>query len=743
MRLLDTLTGQFTDANLDETQYAILSHTWDEEGEQTYEELKKIQRRYVGRRRASKSLRATLSSHRPSQRLTLWLNRITALMLDIRSSDNEANIIPLCARLLDPRTPAWHLNSSTLPQELPSKLFRGCIWDDRRLSPKIREACAVARTNGYRYVWIDSCCIDKSSSSELSEAINSMYEWYARADVCYAYLADVPPGVDHQAEDSFFRKSRWFTRGWTLQELIAPRRVEFLSKDWAPVGSKHVLARLVENVTKIDYKALLHLESLDNFSVAQRLSWAANRETTRREDRAYSLLGIFDIHMPTLYGEGDRAFRRLQELIMQRLPDQSLFAWGLLYLDSRFSSNPDLAYTTKILHAKPLPYGQRHLLSGSPDSFKNCEAVSTIRRDATTTLASSSHRSKIEYASTPYGICTQFQMIPLTRDLLLRVIPDAEDVQLKFDAPEDYRWYLAILECEHAERPGDRLGRVCYIPPSDSDVEFVYTGSIVVSSERNYSSWPSHLFPLSPETIEYCRSQTELKTVYIPHPDRRDLLWSLQLQPYTSIKLVLLPETRDALRSQGYSASLSDPDPDHPTTQRLALSNDEHAIAVEFQHVLEDDGEAFTIDAAVEMSVHLRVDSGTGTMDSDRADRPTVSWTDSSVFGWRPRLDFERVMLSALGGAGTVTVDLALDFAGAGSYVLRVEIRSEASRTSSAVELPVGGDQRSEMGRNGERDVPVGEVGTEDEGSVEDVDEMAGVEVREAAVTRDRHCQRA
>ena len=216
--------------------------------------------------------------------------------------------------------------------ELPSKAFRRSIWDDRQLSPKIRDACAIARKNGYRYIWIDSCCIDKSSSSELSEVINSMYQWYSLADICYAYLADVPPGDDHHAEDSRFRESRWFRRGWTLQELIAPVWVEFLSQDWASIGSKQALVTLVEGVTSISYEALLKLKPLDAFSVAQRLSWATKRQTTREEDRAYLLLGIFDINMPTLYGEGDCTFRQLQDWIMQRIPDQSLFTWGDVFL---------------------------------------------------------------------------------------------------------------------------------------------------------------------------------------------------------------------------------------------------------------------------------------------------------------------------------------------------------------------------------------------------------------------------
>ncbi|EJF56680.1 hypothetical protein DICSQDRAFT_24946, partial [Dichomitus squalens LYAD-421 SS1] len=192
---------------------------------------------------------------------------------------------------------------------------------------KIREACRVAREAGYRYLWIDSCCIDKTSSSEQTESINSMYLWYGRAGLCYAYLADVPSGKNPHEPYSAFRSSRWHKRGWTLQELIAPSGVTFLADDWTEIGGKHTLFELIEEITGIPYQALLHVKSLGEFSVAQRLSWAAQRQTTREEDRAYSLLGIFNIYMPTLYGEGSRAFRRLQEEIVRRIPDLSLFAW--------------------------------------------------------------------------------------------------------------------------------------------------------------------------------------------------------------------------------------------------------------------------------------------------------------------------------------------------------------------------------------------------------------------------------
>ncbi|KAI0364154.1 HET-domain-containing protein [Pilatotrama ljubarskyi] len=202
-----------------------------------------------------------------------------------------------------------------------------------RMSPKIRNCCIFAERAGYAWVWIDTCCIDHNSSAELSEAINSMFAWYADADVCYAYLYDVGDHEDPSSRDSAFRRSRWYERGWTLQELIAPVRVVFLSQTWRTLGSKHTLASVVEEVTAVQKEILTHERSLDSISVAQRMSWASKRQTTRIEDRAYSLLGIFRINMPTIYGEGLRAFARLQEEILRQIPDQSIFAWGPLHAD--------------------------------------------------------------------------------------------------------------------------------------------------------------------------------------------------------------------------------------------------------------------------------------------------------------------------------------------------------------------------------------------------------------------------
>ena len=173
--------------------------------------------------------------------------------------------------------------------------------------------------------WIDTCCIDKSSSSELSEAINSMFRYYSDAEVCYAFLSDVnPDDVAYSLPDKF-KASRWFTRGWTLQELIAPGVVEFYNSKWESIGSREKLLDLVVDITGIS-ESYFATGDLTKFSAAEKLSWAAERTTTRTEDVAYSLLGLLDINMPLLYGEGTRAFLRLQEEILRQYADDSIFA---------------------------------------------------------------------------------------------------------------------------------------------------------------------------------------------------------------------------------------------------------------------------------------------------------------------------------------------------------------------------------------------------------------------------------
>ena len=187
---------------------------------------------------------------------------------------------------------------------------------------KIRFCGEQARRDGLQYFWVDTCCIDKSNAVELQEAITSMFRWYRDAAKCYVYMSDVPTAKRKRsasqsefAWESAFRASRWFTRGWTLQELLAPSSVEFFSQEGNRLGDKKSLERQIHEITGIAVSAI-HGASLSQFSVEERLLWAENRQTTRKEDKAYSLLGIFDVYMPLIYSEGrDNALSRLKEEI--------------------------------------------------------------------------------------------------------------------------------------------------------------------------------------------------------------------------------------------------------------------------------------------------------------------------------------------------------------------------------------------------------------------------------------------
>lgn len=276
-RFLDTHTGEFVwKSDPSTTRYAILSHTWRSEaegGEQTYDAVRKLQ-----------------SKVRVFPRLVL------------RSASSRCR---RCGEHISP------------------------FFFQSKLSKKIKSLCKVARKAGYRLVWVDSCCIDQSSSAELSEAIKSMWDWYKLADVCYAYLADVQSTEDPRKRFSSFRASRWHRRGWTLQELIAPDNVVFLTSDWEVLNTKMGLATTLDEITGINFAIFTGRMDVNTISVACRLSWGASRDTTRIEDHAYSLMGIFGVHMTPIYGEGTNAFLRLQEEIIRSIPDQSIFAWGL------------------------------------------------------------------------------------------------------------------------------------------------------------------------------------------------------------------------------------------------------------------------------------------------------------------------------------------------------------------------------------------------------------------------------
>lgn len=268
-------------------------------------------------------------------------------MTPFETSETVSPCHPLAMRLLNARTlefewfededlvPRYAILSHTWGANEPT--YRDMhkyrlLVKSRQKFEKIWRCAILALRDGVEYFWVDTCCIDKTSSAELSEAINSMFRWYKKAHVCYVYMDDAPAtpvDTSWEASESWiekFKASRWFTRGWTLQELIAPSRLIFLSQDWITIGTKHGLYNEIEAATNIP-KDVLRTGDFEHASIAQRMSWAANRSTTRKEDVAYSLMGLFDVYMPMLYGEGERAFLRLQEEIIKRSDDMSIFGW--------------------------------------------------------------------------------------------------------------------------------------------------------------------------------------------------------------------------------------------------------------------------------------------------------------------------------------------------------------------------------------------------------------------------------
>jgi hypothetical protein len=238
--------------------------------------------------------------------------------------------------LRDNELPPYAILSHTWGQDCEEVTFEDMINDsgrDKAGRDKIKFCAEQAAKDGLRYIWVDSCCIKKSSDSELSEAINSMFRWYRRAAKCYVYLSDVSTRkrkeMDHLSQKPWepaFRSSRWFTRGWTLQELLAPASVEFFSKEQEQLGDKQSLKVQIHEITGIPISALRG-RPLSDFSIGERMSWAAKRNAKREEDMAYSLLGVFDTHMPLIYGEGmNNARRRLLKEIGQASTGKSLLS---------------------------------------------------------------------------------------------------------------------------------------------------------------------------------------------------------------------------------------------------------------------------------------------------------------------------------------------------------------------------------------------------------------------------------
>jgi hypothetical protein len=285
MRLINIDTMKMEEFHGSEIpEYFILSHTWDAQGETSFQD-------YLWLDRHDEAIsQGVLSEMTPKQR-----ERAEAKAQSIRSQAGFKKIERLAA------------------------LARGA----RAKLKKSPTGYRILWSSNVNHVWIDTACINKESSAELSEAINSMFAWYRDAAACFAYIGDCDSGAD-------LAKGRWFTRGWTLQELLAPKEVIFFSASWTAMGTRTTLASTISTITKIQPDYLLDRDHIPTATVARRMSWASNRSTTREEDMAYCLLGIFGINMPLLYGEGHRAFIRLQEEIIRHDNDHTIFCWSWL-----------------------------------------------------------------------------------------------------------------------------------------------------------------------------------------------------------------------------------------------------------------------------------------------------------------------------------------------------------------------------------------------------------------------------
>lgn len=251
---------------------------------------------------------------------------------------------------------------------------------------KIRFCVEKAAEDSLQYSWVDTCCIDRSTSDELSTAINSMFRWYQRANKCSVYLSDVQVSdevVDVQAfritwEDAF-RRIKWFRRGWTLQELLAPATVEFFCKKGKRLGSRISLEQEIYEITKIPVEALRG-QRLSEFSVDERMRWVEKRETTVKEDKSYCLLGIFGVFMPLIYGEGEaNASLRLREEVQKRQEGRGIKS--LRELPGTFSCGVagilyKIIYKHCYIVSSSSPFPKKESLAGREDQIQSLEIKS-------------------------------------------------------------------------------------------------------------------------------------------------------------------------------------------------------------------------------------------------------------------------------------------------------------------------------------------------------------------------------
>lgn len=491
-----------------------------------------------------------------------------------------------------------------------------------------------------------------------------MCNWYRGAQVCYAFLADVPFNDDVRAENAKFRKSRWFTRGWTLQELIAPRVVVFFSQEWKGLGTKDALADIIQDITFIDREVLTHKIALSDESVAGRMRWAARRETTRVEDEAYSLLGIFEITMPTLYGEGRHAFRRLQEEILRRIPDQSLFAWGTVCLPTPHEPS-DISVGGGDIGS---PF------ASSPSSFELSEGK-IIR--ASGPNFESLKLPVEEYIHTPYGIRTQLCFLPLPA-FNLTVSGGSQ--------PGVGPWYLVILSSQKDDDRERLLSKLCYIDRAKSNVNFLHVPERLQLSGTG-ASWGRDAFVFTIPLDDLVRTKTtrlETKTIYLPHPKPYAVKRQLD-DNYPQPKLSLSLWAKDALQRCGCTMSnicFAELDPD---THFFNLFNASFTIRVQYRHMQVKRTwfpPALVIEARIWILSPEHNDQGE--VIQHTSPYTSAVWTDEKP--WTMTLPLRSVDLLTDSG-DNVNLQLGLGLSAPSHYYVHVEVATTTFATHAISEL--------------------------------------------------------
>ncbi|KAI1367533.1 heterokaryon incompatibility protein-domain-containing protein [Xylaria arbuscula] len=329
---------------------------------------------------------------------------------------------------------------------------------------KIAMCCKTALKEGLCWAWVDTCCIDKTSSAELSEAINSMFKWYEYSTICYAYLSDVgvsSSDIQQPPAKLYWQMSRWFTRGWTLQELIAPYEVIIYDRQWKQLGTKRRLALKLEEKTYIPKEVLLNPSCRCSYTVIARMSWAMGRETTRVEDEAYSLLGLFDINMPLLYGEGNKAMSRLHQEILSIIDDDTIFLGALSPTDilsgwfsdsikqaeSNFLVNPVNIFDKSLTKIRPLPASSDWVVSAQWHPSKmQCNDPRKDPKMRGDVVSMPMRIIQITFPNCPSSI-------PITMNKQFYIEPDSMEQMMVRDHIESLRasnksFCLAMLRCE-------------------------------------------------------------------------------------------------------------------------------------------------------------------------------------------------------------------------------------------------------------------------------------------------------